>query len=99
MSKVIYLSELSAKIKKEPPPTDQNSIMLQIRLPNGKVVKRRFSKTQNLSEILDFCKVELDSPEELKLICSYPRKPYTDLKMLVGNAFNSDSSVIAEYNK
>eukprot|EP00826_Nyctotherus_ovalis_P061224 TRINITY_DN8691_c0_g3_i1.p4 TRINITY_DN8691_c0_g3~~TRINITY_DN8691_c0_g3_i1.p4 ORF type:complete len:105 (+),score=29.71 TRINITY_DN8691_c0_g3_i1:954-1268(+) len=96
MSRVIYLSELESKLPTEPAENSANSITLSLRLPTGKTVRRRFLKSSPLTAVEGFCKIELNQVEDLKFICSYPRKVFTDMKALVGSAFDSDSTVIVE---
>ena len=86
-------------MKPEPAATTRDVITLTIRLPTGNVLKRRFAKSQTLEEVVNYCKVELNVTENVRLLCSYPRKPYADLKMLVGTAFPTDSMTIAEIQK
>ena len=96
MSKAVYLSELETNIIPEPPEKDPDAVSLSMRFPDGKMVKRRFWKSSTLNDVMVFCKVHLNQIEDLKLICSYPRKPYTDMQMLVGVAFPSDSTVFVQ---
>lgn len=96
MSKVIYLSELEAKLPAEPAEKSPDAVTLSLRLPTGKTVRRRFLRSSPLGVVEDFCKIELGQVEDLKLICSYPRKVFADMKVLVGIAFDSDSTVIVE---
>lgn len=96
MSKVIYLSELELQLTPEPAEKTPDAIILSLRLPNGKTERRRFLKTNPLAVVEIFCKLKLNQVEDLKLICSYPRKTFTDMKALIGSAFDSDSTVIVE---
>lgn len=96
MSKVIYLSELASQLPPEPEEKTPDAITLSLRLPTGKTVRRKFLKTSPLIAVEIFCKIELNQVEDLKLISTYPRKTFTDMKVLIGSAFDSDSTVIVE---
>ena len=88
------MSELASKLPAEPPEKEPNTVNLNLRLPTGKVVKRRFLKSNPLSVVETFCKIELNQVNDLKLICNYPRKDFKDMKALIGTAFDSDTTVI-----
>jgi hypothetical protein len=96
MSKVVYLSELASQLSAEPSKEEPNTVSLNLRLPTGKAVKRRFLKSDPLSVVEAFCKLELNDVYDLKLICAYPRKEFKDMKALIGTLFDSDTMVIVD---
>ena len=70
LSKAMYLSELAAKIRKEPSESTPDTITLTLVLPNNEAVSRMFYKKQALEEVLSFCQVQLNTTDRLKILLS-----------------------------
>ncbi len=99
LSQAMFISELESRIPKEPAPGDPHAVTLSLRLPDGRNAKRSFAKSDTLGDVANFCKVQLTTTKDVKLICAYPRRPYEDMRMAVGAAFSQDAMVIVELAK
>lgn len=69
MSKAVYLSELAAKLLPEPLPGTPNTFELMIVFPNGKLLNRRFYKGEKVEDVANFCKVEMNTVDDIRLVC------------------------------
>ncbi len=67
-----------------------------MRLTNGKILKRFFTKTDLLQEIYDFVFVhqEKGTNEKFKLITSFPKKEYDNTNMVINECNFNDGDLL-----
>ena len=68
--------QVAKRLPPEPPanPADKNITCIRFRLPEGKMVNRRFLADEPFQVLLDFILVEGYPVDEYKILSSWPRK-------------------------
>lgn len=78
------------------PPAGPNTTRIQLRLVNGKRIRRRFLKTDHVQVIYDFVYQQLKKRETFFILTTYPKKKLVDKKISLIDAQLLNSSLIVE---
>lgn len=90
-------SSSSAPLYNEPEPDiGANITQVQLRLPGGKKVTRRFTLDHRVDELYRFVSSLLENSKEFLLVTSYPKKQLLDRSLTLQEAKLQNSSLIVE---
>jgi len=67
MSKAVYLSELAAEMLPEPDVGEKGVVELMLIFPNGRLLNRRFYERQKVEDIINLCKIEMNTVDDIEL--------------------------------
>jgi len=60
----------------EPEREDENALRLLVRLPDGRRLERRFSKSQPLSDLYKFVFAQEDAPDHFEVTSNFPKRTF-----------------------
>ena len=74
------------EVPEEPAEGADNVVNLQLRMPDGSKLQRRFLRSNNLGHVFNFVRKQKEGITTVKLITAFPKKVLEDAKMTLEEA-------------
>ena len=84
----------SLDVPDEPAEGTENSVSIQLRMPDGSKIGRRFLKSHTVGHIINFVKKSKPGLTTVRLITTFPKKVFEDAAMTIEEAkFSKNESL------